>query len=59
MKRMFIDAPSKFNILHHMHGTKVLAATERHDSQMARVYFLEGDTISMSIPYSYLSEGWR
>jgi len=57
-RRCWINQPSSQSPLHHMHGTKVLALPESHDG-CSRVYLLSGETESMSIPNSWLSEGWR
>lgn len=56
IKRMWINQPSTGQILHDMHGTKVLA--HREPCGYWTVYFLSGDTVSMQVPYGCLSEGW-
>ncbi len=56
MERMWINQPSKLQPLHHLHGTRVLATPERKG--IMRVYFVDGDVISMECPINTLSAGW-
>lgn len=56
MKRMYIDQPSKNQLLHKLHGVNVLAVKET--DLCMRVYFLSGEIISQQVPNICLSEGW-
>lgn len=56
MKRMWINQPSTLQTHHDLHGLNVLAVDEGHTY---RVYFLDGDIISMQVNKLALSTGWR
>lgn len=57
--RKWINQPSARQSLHHLHGTNVLAIPERNSEVDGWcVYFLSGDTISMSVLGLWLSDGW-
>lgn len=57
--RKWINQPSTSQPLHHLHGKNVLAIPELHSEVDGwRVYFLDGDTISMSVLGLWLSDGW-
>ena len=56
--RMWINQPSTSQPLHHLHGIKVLATPESNDFGV-RVYFLDGDTVSMNVSANVLSDGWN
>lgn len=60
MKRMWINQPSKNQPLHSYHGVKVLSdlKPEFEGSTSCRVYFTEGNVISMSVPLICLGGGW-
>lgn len=51
--RAWINAPSKFDPLHRLHGVNVLAQLEYND--IYRVYFLSGSVISQQVLGRYLS----
>lgn len=55
--RYWIDAPSKAQAYHSLHGRNVLACPDTHG--FYRVYFLEGDVISQQIAREFLVEGWN
>lgn len=57
MVRMWINQPSTFQPLHHLHGTNVLATLTKSD-KVAQVYFLSGPVISQNVPKNTLSMGW-
>lgn len=57
IERMWINQPSTLQTLHHLHGTNVLACHEYDDTW--RVYFLNGNLISMQVSFLWLSEGWK
>lgn len=55
-ERMWINQPSSLQLLHALHGTRVLAV---HESELIWcIYFLSGDIISMQVHQLVLSEGW-
>ena len=62
MHRAWINQPSKHQPLHHLHGTKVLAAPEKDNERgkplMYRAYLLSGPVLSMRVPLTSLSMGW-
>ena len=51
MNRMWINQPSTLQPLHELHGVRVLADGNR-------VWFLDGDVVSMEVPPRTLSKGW-
>jgi len=53
LKRMWINQPSKLQILHKYNGLNVIA-----DMDTLTVYPVKGDIISMMVPRNVLSEGW-
>lgn len=53
--RAFFNQPSKHQPHHDKHGINVLA---QDDQGNARVYFLSGPTVSMSVNWDTLSVGW-
>jgi len=56
MKRMWVNAPSKYQPYHNHHSQNVLAQVEGF---FANVYWVEDDAlISMVVPRSALSHGW-
>jgi hypothetical protein len=55
--RCWINQPSTLQAGHKYHGTNVLAAPYGEDSY--DVYFLSGETTSMVVPASWLSNGWK
>lgn len=55
VRRMWINQPSRFQALHDLHGTNVLATCE---DGAWRVWFLSGEMVSMRVPYGALSLGW-
>jgi hypothetical protein len=57
LTRMWINQPSNLQPLHKLHGTKVLANITNLDSTV--IYFIDGDTISMTIPRNALASGWK
>lgn len=60
MKRMWINQPSKDQPLYSYHGVKVLSdlIPEFEGATSCKVYFTEGNVISMSVPFLCLSGGW-
>lgn len=60
VRRMWINAPSKNQKHHTLHGTRVLATEDGFKPRrpVSRVYFLDGDVVSMEIGWMALSEGW-
>lgn len=56
VKRAWINQPSSAQPLHKLHGTNVLAVYEGYDTW--RVYFLNGETISMEVSELSISDGW-
>lgn len=54
--RVKIDQPSTNQILHKLHGKIgiVVSSTFCYQTQTIRVYFTEGDLISMVVPVDYL-----
>jgi len=58
MKRMWINQPSKDQILHELHGTNVLADDKDTTDKLIRIYFLSGDVISQDCIKICLSDGW-
>lgn len=56
VRRMWINQPSKYQPLHHLHGTNVLACVVTKD--ICCVYFLSGPVIWAIAPRLSLSEGW-
>ena len=58
LERMWINQPSTLQPFNHKHGENVLAYKEK-GTNVHRVYFLNGDTISMQIPSICLSKGWK
>lgn len=57
LKRMWINQPSTLQPHHGLNGKNVLA--EVLSPVYARVWFTEGNIISMEIARRCLSEGWR
>jgi hypothetical protein len=57
LKRMWINQPSKFDALHHLHGTNVLAISDTPATK--KVYFLSGDVVSQQVSCNALSDGWK
>lgn len=57
--RMWINQPSTSQPLHSLHGRNVLAVREDKDSNLYRIYFLTGATISMNAHKNSLSWGWK
>lgn len=60
MYRGWINQPSKMQPLHRLHGTRVLVQVEDclYGGTNTRVWFLDGDTISMIVPPGTVSMGW-
>lgn len=56
IRRMWVNQPSNLQLLHHLHGTNVLAIEE---GDGWRIYFLDGAVISQQAERSSLSDGWR
>lgn len=56
LRRAWINQPSTLQPLHALHGTLVLAHPDT--DAVNRVYFLEGDVLSMQVPNNALSDGW-
>lgn len=56
VRRCWINQPSTLQPLHHLNGARVLATPDYGDS--SRVYFVDGDVVSASVPSIVLSEGW-
>jgi len=54
--RMWINQPSELQVYHAYHGKNVLAEEENETTM--RVYFLEGNIISMQMDRNALSMGW-
>lgn len=54
--RMWVNQPSGLQLMHHLHGTNVLAVPG-HPGTM-RIYFLSGPVISQQIDAHRLSPGW-
>ncbi len=57
MNRMWINQPSTAQDLHKMHGTNVLA-DYNDEEQTVQIWLLAGETVSMQVPTSALSNGW-
>lgn len=57
LARMWINQPSIAQPLHYKHGTNVLAVVTLE--LCTDIYFLDGDTVSMRVPYNILSKGWQ
>ena len=58
IKRGWINQPSTLQELHSEHGKNVLAVLD--GQKIVRVFFLEGKTISMQVPYKILAlDGWK
>ena len=55
--RMWINQPSRYDPLHHLDGTNVLAVKENNTTM--RIYFLKGQITSMQVSPRWLSRGWR
>lgn len=54
LERVWINQPATTQPLHHMHGVEGL-----YDPNDKRLYFTEGNTISMQMPDTLaLSKGW-
>ena len=53
-KRYFINQPSTLQPHHKLHGAKVIGIRER--DSVIRIYFIEGDVISMQVQSNVLSE---
>jgi hypothetical protein len=59
IKRAWTDQPSTSQLLHALHGTRVLVdAGNRAFEDSVTVYFTEGGTVSMEAPPEALSPGW-
>jgi hypothetical protein len=56
IQRMWINQPSTLQVLHHLHGTNVLAIEDAGDWL---IYFLSGSVVSQQVERSSLSDGWR
>lgn len=54
--RAWINQPSTLQPYHKWHGQKVLVVENEND---VRVYFLDGEVISMKIDRLALSPGWK
>jgi len=59
VERYWINQPSGLQLLHELHGTNVLAEPEKWNPNFMRIHFLNGEIISMQVPKSILSEGWK
>ena len=56
IRRMWVNQPSERQPFHYLHGTNVLAVEE---DDHYRIYFLNGDVISMQASRLALSIGWQ
>jgi hypothetical protein len=56
-RRKWINQPSVFQPLHHLNGMNVLAV--RENDTTSRIYFLQGDIVSMQCSPMLLVDGWR
>jgi len=54
--RCWINQPSTLQVGHKYHGTNVLAAPDFEGR--SKVFFLGGETVSMTVPSQWLSPGW-
>lgn len=61
LRRMWINVPSPLQMMHHLHGQRVLAYTGEHPyrDKVAVVYPISGPIISFRLDRKYLSEGWN
>lgn len=53
--RVWINAPSRLQPPHSMHGARGIAMIDQHCSDTVRIYFCTGDIISMQVNPLYLS----
>jgi hypothetical protein len=59
MQRMWVNAPSTLQAVHHHHGLRVLVTAAVNGGEgMVDVYPVEGSVTRMRIPSLYLSKGW-
>ena len=60
LRRMRINAPSKHQSGHSLHGTNVLVDfSENLHSNAVTIYFLSGSTISQRVTRRLLCPGWK
>lgn len=60
LHRMWINAPSEFQPVHHLHGRKVLAHMGEYPyrDKVVVVYPITGVVQSFRLDRMYLSKGW-
>jgi hypothetical protein len=58
LERMWINQPSTLQEFHHLHGARVLAQASVYGPFARRVWFTQGDVVSMEVPEWVLSPGW-